>query len=310
MSGVYTRKCAEDIFDTSEGALPLQLQRIAEEELGETTQKRLEALQKLKQLLSDEPDLNANKDTAFLLRFLRVRKYNIDLAQQTIRNYYRNRAAGASLYHDFLPSKTPPHARKLVMALPNTDVHGRPVFICRPGAWIPSEADFVDTQRAALICLEHLASDPAAQTLGITLIADYGGFTPDKMFYSNIGVLRRAVEYIQDCMPIRMKKVHFVKQSYAFDLLFALIRPFIKAKMAERFHFHGANFEKLLEEISPQALPEEYGGEAPPLDFDAFWSQLDAEESHFVAGNRFGYAVTEQDDLPEDVKLSEESTAL
>lgn len=288
----------------------MHLQRKAEEEVRETAPKRLEALKKLKQLLSEEPDLNANKDTAFLLRFLRVRKYNIDLTLQTIRNYYRNRAAGTSLYSDFLPSKTPAHARQLVMVLPNTDVHGRPVFICRPGAWIPSEADFVATQRAALICLEHLASDPAAQTLGITVIADYGGFTPDKMFYTNVGVLRRAVEYIQDCMPIRMKRVHFVRQSYAFDLLFSLIRPFIKAKMAERFHFHGEKFEKLQEEISSQALPEEYGGEAPPLDFDAFWCQLEAVEAHFATGNRFGYAVAEQEDLPEDVKPPKESTAL
>lgn len=290
--------------------MPAELQRVAEEELGETTTKRLEALKKLKKLLQGEPELNANADAAFLLRFLRVRKYNVDLALQSIRNYYRNRAAGTSLYNDFLPSKTPPHARRLVMVLPNTDVCGRPVFICRPGAWNPSEADFVDTQRAALICLEHLSSDPAAQTLGITVIADYGGFTPDKMFYTNIGVLRRAVEYIQDCMPIRMKRVHFVRQSYAFDLLFSLIKPFIKAKMAERFQFHGTNFEKLHEEISSEALPEEYGGNAPPLDFDAFWSQLEAAEPHFVTGNRFGYAVTEHDALPEDVKLPQESTAL
>ncbi|KAH9369066.1 hypothetical protein HPB48_002588 [Haemaphysalis longicornis] len=77
-----------------------------------------------------------------------------------------------------------------------------------------------------------------------------------------------------------------------------------------KFQFHGTNFEKLHEEISSEALPEEYGGKAPPLDFDAFWSQLEAAEPHFVTGNRFGYAVTEHDALPEDVKLPQESTAL
>lgn len=52
MSGVYTKKCADDVLDDSEGALPFKLQRIAEEELGETPAMRQEAVEKLKQLLS------------------------------------------------------------------------------------------------------------------------------------------------------------------------------------------------------------------------------------------------------------------
>lgn len=54
MSGVYTKKCAEDVFDDSEGALPFKLQRTAEDELGETPAMREEAVGKLKQLLSGE----------------------------------------------------------------------------------------------------------------------------------------------------------------------------------------------------------------------------------------------------------------
>ncbi|KAH9369063.1 hypothetical protein HPB48_002591 [Haemaphysalis longicornis] len=133
MSGVYVKKCVDDVFDASEGALPFKLQRIAEDELGETPAMRQEAVEKLKQLLSAEADLKANDDVKFLLRFLRVRKYNVDLALQTIRNYYRNRASCVSIYREFLPSKAPQHVRDLLMVLPETDVHGRPVFLCKPG---------------------------------------------------------------------------------------------------------------------------------------------------------------------------------
>lgn len=105
MSGVYTKKCVDDVFDTSEGALPFKLQRIAEEELGETQAKRQDALEKLTQLLEAETDLKANKDPKFLIRFLRVRKFNVDGALQTLRNYYRNRASCVTIYRDFLPQK-------------------------------------------------------------------------------------------------------------------------------------------------------------------------------------------------------------
>ncbi|XP_037573455.1 alpha-tocopherol transfer protein-like [Dermacentor silvarum] len=300
MSGVFTKKGFDDACEASEGSLPLKLQQIAEEELGETPAKRQEALDRLRKLLDVEPDLNANQDAEFLLRFLRVRKYNVESALQTIKNYYRNRAASGSLYREFLPCKAPPAARKIVMILPHKDVHGRPVLLMKPGSWMPDEVSYSDLHRAGLFCLEHLARDPAAQVLGIVLLVDYGGFTVDKLFSTSIGLIRRGLEYLQDCMPMRLKAAHNVRQSYAFDVFFALVRPFIKAKLAERIRLHGQNFESLHEEISPKALPEEYGGQGPPLDPEECWKTVDADEDYFAACSRFGYATSDQDnDLAE-----------
>ncbi|XP_077483825.1 alpha-tocopherol transfer protein-like [Amblyomma americanum] len=310
MSGVYTKKCVDDVLDTAEGALPFKLQRIAEEELGETPAKRQDALDRLIKLLEAEPELNANKDVDFLLRFLRVRKYDVDATLQTIRNYYRNRSACVSIYHGFLPRKATPAGRKLVMVMPDRDVRGRPIILCKPGVWMPDQLPYVDLQCTWLICMEHIAADPAAQVLGVVLLVDYAEFTADKILSLSIGLIRRALEYIQDCMPMRMKAVHIVRQPYAFDLFFALIKPFIKAKLAERFRFHGENFEKLHEEISPKTLPEEYGGQGPPVDPDAFWSRVDAEEEVFAEANRFGYPMKDQDDLPADTEQPPELTAL
>ncbi|XP_075748932.1 alpha-tocopherol transfer protein-like [Rhipicephalus microplus] len=311
MSGVYTKKCVDDVFDTSEGALPFKLQRIAEDELGETQAKRQDALEKLTQLLEAEPDLNANKDPKFLLRFLRVRKFDVDGALQTIRNYYRNRASCVTIYRDFLPRKARPAGRKLMMVMPYRDVHGRPIILCKPGVWMPAEIPYADLQCTWLICMEYIAADPAAQILGVVLLVDFAEFTADKIISFSFGLIRRALEYIQDCMPMRMKAIHIVKQSYAFDLFFALIKPFIKAKLAERFRFHGENFEKLHEEISPKTLPEEYEGRRSPIDPEEFWKRVDAAEKDFAAANRFGYPMKDQDDLPPDTEeLKQELTSL
>ncbi|KAH7946143.1 hypothetical protein HPB49_020623 [Dermacentor silvarum] len=220
MSGVFTKKGFDDACEASEGSLPLKLQQIAEEELGETPAKRQEALDRLRKLLD--------------------------------------------------------------------------------GSWMPDEVSYSDLHRAGLFCLEHLARDPAAQVLGIVLLVDYGGFTVDKLFSTSIGLIRRGLEYLQDCMPMRLKAAHNVRQSYAFDVFFALVRPFIKAKLAERIRLHGQNFESLHEEISPKALPEEYGGQGPPLDPEECWKTVDADEDYFAACSRFGYATSDQDnDLAE-----------
>lgn len=311
MSGVYTKIYPDVAFDSLEDdTLPVELRRVAEAELGETPAKRRDTLATLTQLLQAEPDLRANKDAQFLLRFLRVRKYNVDAALKTIRNYYKNRASCPSLYNTFLPHNAPPEGRKLVMVLPEKDVHGRPVLLCKPGAWITSELSYEDFHRTWLLCMEHLASNPAAQIVGVALLLDYAGFTPDKVLSLRPGLLRRAVEYVQDCMPMRMKAAHIVRQYYAFDMLFAIIRPFIKAKLAERVHLHGANFEKLHEHILPRNLPAEYGGQAPPLDHDRFWKQVDDGEEDFVVANRFGYSPKSQDDPPDDAEKHTEFTQL
>ncbi|CAN7936959.1 unnamed protein product, partial [Ixodes hexagonus] len=280
---------SHETWSAKNGPLSPELRRIAEEELGETDAAREEALAQLAKLLAEEPDLNPRTDEDFLLRFIRVRKYNIEAALKTIKNYYKIRAACPSIFDDFLPSRVSPAARSLFMVLPERDVHGRLVLLAKAGAWTPSTLPYREFQQAALMCFEHMVSDPAAQTAGIVLLADYQEFTPDKVLSYSIGLIRRAIEFLQDCLPGRMKGYHAVRQSYAFNILFALVRPFIKRKFADRIHFHGLNFEGLHKEIPPSALPEEYGGDGPALDFDAFWRQMEGEESSFAENNSYGY---------------------
>ncbi|XP_049525259.1 alpha-tocopherol transfer protein-like [Dermacentor silvarum] len=309
MLGVYKKVSVSEEFDTSEGALPFSLQHIAEKELGETPSRRKDAIQKLLQILSDEPEFNSKKDDAFLLRFLRVRKYNVDAAMQTIRNYYKIRTACGPIYCDFLPSKVPSAARKLCMVMPEKDVHGRPILFMNIGQWIPSELPFSEYQKAWTICLEHMASDPVTQVLGVALLLDYNGFSIDKMLSVSLGLLKKAWEYVQDCMPMRLKAIHVLNQSYTFDVLYTLVRPIMKTKLAERFQLYGESYDRLHEEIPSSVLPEEYGGQGPPLDYEAFWRRVDAEEELFAANNQFGYTrPTGEDDFPTDEEILEELT--
>ncbi|XP_037572525.1 alpha-tocopherol transfer protein-like [Dermacentor silvarum] len=303
MLGVYRKKTADDVFDTSEEALPLSLQRVATEELGETPSKRKEALEKLTKLVSAETELNSRRDTDFLLRFLRVRKYNVEAALQSIKNYYRNRAASDSVYRDFLPSKVPLAARRLCLVLPQRDARGRPIVFCHVGHWNPEEITYATLQQALLMCLEHVISDPVAQTIGIVIMVDYVGFTIDKVLSMSLGLIRRLLEYFQDCMPARLKAVHILNQPYAFDVIFAVVKAFIKSKMAERMHMHGENYERFHEEVSPSTLPREYGGHGLQFDFDAFWRLMDAQEDTFASGNHFGYVVLDHLDIHEDDQM-------
>lgn len=270
-------------------SLPHELQLIAETELGETEEVRTEALEKLNQLLDEEPELHSRRDNEFLLRFLRVRKYNVDIALKKIKEYYKIRKECPSAFDDFVPSTTKLAARSMMMVLPQRDIHGRPVLLLKAGAWNPQILSHSESLRAFALVAEHLAADPVAQTIGMTCVQDYDGFTADKIIYMNFGLLKRFIKLLMDCVPVRIKAIHIVKESYAFDLAYAVIRPFISKKMADRIHFHGQNVEGLHEDMPIDMLPKEYGGVGPDLDFEAYWSILDQTEASFVEDSRYGY---------------------
>nr|XP_054926473.1 retinaldehyde-binding protein 1-like [Dermacentor andersoni] len=247
MLGVYRKKSADDVFDTSEEALPLSLQRIAVEELGETPSKRKEALEKLTKLVSG--------------KVLYLFYSGLDWVAYT----------------------------------------------CH---WNPEEITYTTLQQAFIMCLEQVISDPVAQTAGIVIMADYLGLTIDKVFSMSLGLIRRLLEYFQDCMPARLKAVHILNQPYAFDVLFGVVKVFIKSKMAERMQMHGENYERFHEEVCPSTLPKEYGGHGPQFDFDAFWRLVDAQEDTFASGNRFGYVMLDDPEIYEDDQMPLQLTTL
>ncbi|CAN7980945.1 unnamed protein product, partial [Ixodes pacificus] len=214
--------------------LPPELQLIAETELRETEDGKIESLDKLNQLLDEEPDLYSRRDDEFLLRFLRVRKYNVDTAQKKVKEYYKTRKNFPSVFENFVPSNVKLDVRNMMMVLPQQDIHGRPVVLLKAGAWNPQTTSYGEALQGLALIMEHVIADPLVQTKGVTCIHDFGGFTAEKVLSINFGLLKMSLRLFLDCVPARIKATHVVKESYTFDMAYAMVRPFISKKMADR----------------------------------------------------------------------------
>ncbi|XP_037498252.1 alpha-tocopherol transfer protein-like [Rhipicephalus sanguineus] len=270
-------------------ALHSQLRQIAEEELGETEELRQQALDDLTKLLNDEPGLNWNDEPAFLLRFLRVRKYNTEAALKSIKKYYRTRSSCGKSNLDLRPSTIVPECREIAAVLPHRDAQGRQILLIRSGVWNPAVVPQIDVHRAFLMCLKHLERSPSGQTAGIVIIIDYEGFGIEHAINCKLGLMKDLTDFAQESMPLRLRAVHVIRESRGFDFCFALLRPFLKSKIIQRIHFHGYKMEGLHEHVPASILPEAYGGLVSDTVFQKFWLQLDADEHFFAQENKYGY---------------------
>ena len=106
----------------------------AEKELNETN----ESYTKVKQLRSllTGCDLNGKgrEDEAFLLRFLRAKKFDVDKAFKMIQKYYWMKEHSAALFHVSPPSDLKMMLEMQIQSmLPQKDNHGRQVYVFRVG---------------------------------------------------------------------------------------------------------------------------------------------------------------------------------
>ncbi|XP_024602655.1 alpha-tocopherol transfer protein-like isoform X3 [Neophocaena asiaeorientalis asiaeorientalis] len=222
----------------------------AREELQEKPEWRLRDVQALRDMVRKEcPNLSTSLEDAFLLRFLRARKFDYDRALQLLINYHSCRRSWPEVFNNLRPS-----ALKEVLAsgfltvLPHTDPSGRHILCLRPDRWIPSNYPITENIRAIYLTLEKLIQS----------------------------------EETQDGFPIRIKAVHVVNEPRIFKGIFAIIKPFLKEKIANRFFLHGSDLNSLHSNLPRNILPKEYGGTAGELDITAWNAALLASEEDFV----------------------------
>ncbi|GAA6095922.1 alpha-tocopherol transfer protein-like isoform X1 [Tachysurus ichikawai] len=260
------------------------LEAKAREELQEKPEWRLRDVQALRDMiLKEHCGLRTRLDDAFLLRFLRARKFDYDRALQLLLNYHSSRRTWPEVFQDLKPSAVK-HVLELgfLTVLPRPDPQGRYILCLRPGKWTPNDYPFVDNIRAIYLTLEKLIQPEESQVNGIVILVDYTGVGLSQA--SNPGPLlaKKVVSILQDGFPIRIKAVNIINEPRIFKGIFAIIKPFLKEKMAERFVLHGSDLSSLHRVIPRSVLPQEYGGVDGRLDRTAWTRTLLEAEEEFV----------------------------
>ncbi|GAB1862165.1 Alpha-tocopherol transfer protein-like [Camponotus japonicus] len=269
--------------------------QIAKEELRETPEIIAESCAELKKLVEGESDLTIPDEEDFYKMFLRPCKYYPKSAFSLMKRFYRFRQNHPHIFIDLLPSKEKTcFCANLVYPLPFRAKDGTRILLVEGGKrWNPKEVPINDFFKGLVMCLYVALGEPKTQIAGACVIIDVEGLSLSHVTYITPSFAKMLVEFIQKCLPIRLKNIHIVKQSFLFNMAFAIFKPFLEEKIRKRIRFHGTNWESLMTFIDKKALLKRHGGELemPDGQFGVnFWQGLCYCEPFFEVVQRCGYS--------------------
>ncbi|XP_001379317.1 alpha-tocopherol transfer protein [Monodelphis domestica] len=199
---------------------------------------------------------------AFLLRFLRARDFDLDLAWKLMKNYHKWREECPEITADLRPGT--------ILGLLNSGYHavlksrdptGSRVLIYRIAQWDPQLFTAYDVFRVSLITSELIVKEVDTQRNGVKAIFDLEGWQFSHAFQISPSVAKKIAAVLIDSFPLKVRGIHLINEPIIFHTVFSLIKPFLTEKIKQRIHMHGCDYKQSLSKYFPDILPLEYGGE-------------------------------------------------
>ncbi|XP_077990730.1 alpha-tocopherol transfer protein-like [Glandiceps talaboti] len=263
-------------------------------ELNEDPETRNQKIDELREKFRKEkPEVKLPPDDAFLLRFLRNKKFDVDRAYKMLLHYYDCRRKYPQLFTKYRPSAYK-HIYELGMQriCPGRDSEGRLVMVGSLGKFDLDQYSVNDMMAAFLIVTDKILEDEETQVNGLVVVGDYEGMTM-KMFTKLGGPTTSKMknDIFMNAMPLRMKAIHYIRQPDIFETIFNIIRPMIPDKIYKRIHFHGKDYGTLHDHVSSNILPTDFGGKLTDKEYNYmdWFNKLLQCDAEFERLNQYGF---------------------
>lgn len=266
----------------------------AEKELRETPEVVQQALKDIKLMLQDEPELTVPEDDEFLQKFLRPCKWYPKSTYELLKRFYKFRLNYPRYCQNLLPSNEKKAlSSDILIPLSERTPHGCRVLLINAGKkWNTKEITIDEIFRGVMLSLDAAMAEPKTQIAGVHVILNMDGFSLRHVTQITPTFAAMMTEWVQRCLPCRLKGIHIVNQPFIFNMVYAIFKPFLLEKTQKRLHFHGTDRDSLISYLGTKSLPTELGGEMVlpkvPLGESVFeyfcWF-----EKEFEASNKCGY---------------------
>ncbi|KAK5172886.1 cytosolic factor, phosphatidylinositol/phosphatidylcholine transfer protein [Saxophila tyrrhenica] len=242
---------------------------------GHTTKEQDAAVHQLRMTL-EQAGYHDRLDTLSMLRFLRARKFNVELAKQMFVDCEKWRSEFGGGVDNLVRTFEYKEKEQMMQYYPQyyhkTDKEGRPVYIEGLGKVDLEAMRKITTDERMLenlVCEYEKMVDPrlpacsrkAGQLLETccTIMDLKGvGLWKAKDVY---GYVQRASAISQNYYPERLGKLYVINAPWGFSGVFSVVKKFLDPVTVAKIHVLGAGYQKeLLEQVPAENLPKEYGG--------------------------------------------------
>ncbi|KAH7138238.1 SEC14 cytosolic factor [Dendryphion nanum] len=243
---------------------------------GHTTPEQDAQVFQLRALL-EQAGYTKNLDTLTLLRYLRARKFNVELSKQMFidAEKWRNEYAGIGveeLVRTFEYKERPEVFEYYPQYYHKIDKDGRPVYIEKLGKVDLTALGKITSQERMiqnLVCEYEKMADPrlpaCSRKSGYLLetscsVLDLKGVGIAKAT-SVYGYLGAVSGISQNYYPERLGKLYVINAPWGFSGVFSVVKRFLDPVTVNKIHILGSGYEKeLLAQIPAENLPKEFGG--------------------------------------------------
>ncbi|KAF7198051.1 Sec14 cytosolic factor [Pseudocercospora fuligena] len=242
---------------------------------GHTTKEQDAQVQQLRMML-EQAGYTKRLDTLTLLRYLRARKFNVELSKQMFINSEKWRSEFGGGVDNLVRTFKYDEKEQMMAYYPQyyhkTDKDGRPVYIEQFGK-VDLEAmrkiSTDDRMLQNLVVEYEKLADPrlpaASRKAGVLLetcctIMDFKGVGLMKA-NQVYGYVQRASAISQDYYPERLGKLYLINTPWGFSSVFAVVKRFLDPVTVAKIHVLGSGYQKeLLSQVPAENLPVEFGG--------------------------------------------------
>lgn len=244
--------------------IPPHVAEYAREKLGETPDTKVRALQELRDMIYERGEVTpVRMDDAYLLRFLRSRSFKVESAYKLLVNYGLLRENNPEYWKINPLDLSFIGEADVVNVLPYRTQAGHRILIYKIGKWNPNDYPIDEIFKATIAILELGMLEPRAQILGGNVIWDLAGLSLHHAWHITPAVVSKVVEIMVTSFPMKVSAIHIVNESWVFDMIFNMFKPFLGRRYREIMFFHGEDYESLHAHIDPKYLPLTYGGTRP-----------------------------------------------
>ncbi|XP_028160431.1 alpha-tocopherol transfer protein-like isoform X2 [Ostrinia furnacalis] len=245
-------------------------------ELNEDVNTRDSDLAAIKEWLRTTPHLPDEWDNQRLMTFLRGCNFSLEKCKRKLDMYFTMRAACPEFFTN--RDITRPELHDLMIrgqgpALPGLTPDGRRVIIARGLDKGLDTHQLNDAFKIAMMIGDVRLKEEIEGVAGDIYILDASVVTPSHLGKLSLPSLKKFFICIQEAYPVKLKQIHVVNASPIIDTVVGIVKPFLKEKIRNRIFIH-TDLTTLYEHVPKEILPEEYGGDAGPMDvYNKAWQK-------------------------------------